>query len=96
MSALSVTAVAWLAVLAITASSVLFGQGARMPARQAMDAPAARRHRVGIALSISGPIAVLLLAVAVGAVTGSWLTLAPIAFAAVGAVSVAGLVLAPH
>ncbi len=96
MSALSVTAVAWLAVLAITASAVLFGQGARVPSRPVQGGQAGRRHRIGTALSISGPIAVLLLAVAAGAVTGSWLTLAPIAFAAVGAVSVAGLVLAPH
>ncbi|MDQ3504949.1 MAG: hypothetical protein M3446_04495 [Actinomycetota bacterium] len=96
MSALSVTAVAWLAVLAITASAVLFGQGARAPSHPARGVQAGRRHRIGTALSISGPIGVLLIAVAAGAMAGSWLTLAVIAFAAVGFVAVAGLVLAPH
>jgi len=96
MSATFVTAAAWLAVVAITMSAVLFGQGARVPARRPRDARAARNRRIGAALSISGPIAVVLLGLAVATMTEAWLPVAVIAFAAVGVVSLAGLVLAPH
>ena len=96
MSATFVTATAWLAVLAITVSAVLFGQGARFPNRPPKHARAARNRRIGTAMSISGPLAIVLIAVAVAALTGAWLLLAVIAFAAVGVVSLTGLVLAPH
>ncbi|MBA3278779.1 MAG: hypothetical protein H0U22_08675 [Geodermatophilaceae bacterium] len=90
------TMTSWLAVLAITVSAVLFGQGARAPTRRPSEPGAARARRIGTALSISGPIAVLLLALAVAAMTESWLLVAILAFAAVALVSLAGLVLAPH
>ncbi|MGI8625694.1 MAG: hypothetical protein ACR2J5_03845 [Geodermatophilaceae bacterium] len=96
MSDTLVMAAAWLAVLAITVSAVLFGQGARVPGRPPRDARAARNRRLGTAVSISGPIAVVLLALAVGTLTDAWLIMAVIAFAAVGIVALAGLVLAPH
>lgn len=96
MSMIFLNGVAWLAVLAITVSAVLFGRGARVPARRPRDARAARNRRIGTALSISGPIAVVLLAVAAATVSQAWLPVAVIAFAAVGVVSLAGLVLAPH
>ncbi|MDQ4039258.1 MAG: hypothetical protein M3313_13135 [Actinomycetota bacterium] len=87
---------AWLAVLAITVSAVLFGQGARVPGRPPRNGRVARNRRLGTAVSISGPIAVVLVALAVGTLTDAWLVMAVIAFAAVGIVVVAGLVLAPH
>ncbi|MDQ3733056.1 MAG: hypothetical protein M3400_03480 [Actinomycetota bacterium] len=96
MSATLVTATAWLAVLAVTVSAVLFGQAARFPNRRPRHTRAARNRRIGTALSISGPIAVLLIAVPVAALTAAWLLVAVIAFAAVGVVSLTGLALAPH
>ena len=90
------TGAAWLAVLAITVSAVLFGQGARAPSRPPRDVRAARKRRLGTALSISGPLAVVLLAVGAAALTDAWLVVAVVAFAAVGVVAVAGLILAPH
>jgi len=91
-----VMAAAWLAVLAITVSAVLFGQGARMPNRRPRDARAARNRRLGTALSISGPVAVVLLALGAATLTDAWLIVAVVAFAAVGIVAVAGVILAPH
>jgi len=96
MTATLVTATAWLAVLAVTGSAVLFGQGARFPNRRPRTARRTRNRRIGTALSITGPIAVVLVAVVIAAMTAAWLVVAVIAFAAVGVVSVAGLVLAPH
>ncbi|MBA3340026.1 MAG: hypothetical protein H0T54_09855 [Geodermatophilaceae bacterium] len=96
MSATLVNAAAWSAVLAMTVSAILFGQGARVPARPARDARVAHNPRIGTALSISGPIAVVLLAVAAATMTQEWLLVAVIAFAAVGVVAVVGLLLAPH
>ncbi len=85
-----------MAVLAMTISAVLFGQGARVPTRCPRDARAARNRRIGTALSISGPIAVVLLGVAAATMTQQWLLVAVIVFAAVAVVAVAGLILAPH
>lgn len=96
MSAAFINGVAWLAVLAMTISAVLFGQGARVPTRRPRDARAARNRRIGTALSISGPIAVVLLGVAAATMTQQWLLVAVIAFAAIAVVAVAGLILAPH
>lgn len=90
------TLLAWLAVGAITVSAVLFGQGARTPSRPPGTARTARNRRLGTALSISGPLLVVVLAVAVAALTSQWLVLAVVAFAAVAVVAVVGLVLAPH
>lgn len=96
MSGTFVTGMAWLAVVAIAVTAVLFGQGARVPARRARDPRAARNRRIGTAMSISGPIAVVLLALAVAVMTEAWLTMAVVSFAAVAIVSLVGLVLAPH
>ncbi len=96
MSTTLVTIAAWLAVVAFTVSAVLFGQGARMPSRPPRHARAARNRRVGTALSISGPITVVLLSLGAAALTREWLLVAVVAFALVGAVALAGLVLAPR
>lgn len=96
MSETLVTGAAWLAVVAMTASAVLFGQGARVPARRPRDARAARNRRLGTAMSISGPIVIVLLALATAAMTDAWLTVAVIAFASIAVVALTGLVLAPH
>jgi len=96
MSQTFVTGAAWLAVVAFAVSAVLFGQSARMPSRRPRTPRAARNRRIGIALSISGPIVVVLAAVAVATRTEEWLLLAIIAFGSIGVVSLAGFVLAPH
>lgn len=96
MSEMWMIGAAWLAVLAIAVSAVLFGQGARVPSRRPRDLRAARNRRIGTALSISGPIVVIMIALAVATMTDAWLVAAVIAFAAVAVVSVAGLALAPH
>ncbi len=96
MSDTFVTVAAWLAVAAIAVSAVVFGQGARASTRAPRDARAARNRRIGTALSINGPVVVVLLAFAVAMMTGAWLVGAVVAFAAVGVVALAGLALSPH
>jgi zinc transporter ZupT len=85
--------VAWLAMLAVTAGSVVFGRTARTGRRRR---PRSRIARVGLFLSLSGPWLVLVGAVATGAVTGRWLVTAAAGAAAVLVVALVGLLLDPH
>ena len=85
---------AWLAVLAVLAGAVLFGQTAR-------SAPRSRRRRsrsarVGLVVSLSGPWLVVLVAAGAGAVTGAWLDAAAIGACGVALVAVVGVTLHPH
>jgi hypothetical protein len=85
---------AWLAVLAVFVTAVLFGQTAR-------TAPHRRRHRsrrrrIGLFVSLSGPWLALLGGVAAGAVSGAWLVAAAGTGAGVVLTAVAGFLLAPH
>jgi hypothetical protein len=84
---------AWLAALACCLAAVLFGQSARDAPRRRRRA---RRRRLGLAVSLSGPWAAVLLAVAAGAATGAWLTAAAGAVAGVAVVALAGLALSPR
>jgi hypothetical protein len=84
---------AWLAALACCLAAVLFGQTAREAPRRRRRA---RRRRVGLAFSLSGPWAAVLVSVAAGAATGAWLTAAAGAVAGVVVVAVAGLALTPR
>jgi hypothetical protein len=85
---------AWGAALGVCVGAVLFGQTARTAPRRARRRTAARR--VGLLLSLSGPWLVLGGAVALGAVTGEWLTAAAGAAAGVLVVALAGLLLTPR
>lgn len=96
MSDAFVAAMAWLAVLAMAISAVLFGQESRTAPRRPLDARRARRRRFGVAVSISGPIAVVLVSLAVAAMTAAWLIVAVLAFAGVAVVAAAGLATTPH
>ncbi len=89
------TALAWLAVAAGCVAAALFGQTARTsPASR--GGRASRTTRIGMAVSMSGPWAAVLLAVAGGVVTGQWLVAAAAALAGVVAAALVGLLLAPR
>jgi hypothetical protein len=83
---------AWLAVLAVCAGAVLFGQTARTRRRRRRRSPAAR---LGLFVSLSGPWLVVLAAAGAGAVTGAWLIAAAVAAWGVVLAAVVGLLLSP-
>lgn len=83
------TLLSWCAVLAVVVGAFLFGQTAR---GQLVRDP---RHRLGVALSISGPLLVLVVGLTVAVATGAWLPVAAGTAAAVMLAAGAGAVLAP-
>jgi hypothetical protein len=85
---------AWLAVLAVCAAAVLFGQTARTAPRRRRFR--SRTGRIGLFLSLSGPWLAVLAGAGAGALTGAWLVAAAGAAAGVVLSSVVGLSLAPH
>jgi hypothetical protein len=83
---------AWLAVLAVCAAAVLFGQTARTRPRRRRRSPAAR---VGLFVSLSGPWLAVLAAAGAAAVTGAWLVAAAAGACGVVLAAVVGLLLSP-
>ena len=83
---------AWGAALGVCVGALLFGQTARTAPRRGRR-PAARR--AGLLLSMSGPWLALGCAVALGALSGNWLSAAAVAAAGGLVVAVAGLALTP-
>ena len=86
-------ALAWLAVLVVLACAVLFGQTARSAPRSRRPRP--RSARLGLAISLSGPWLVVLVAAGAGALTGAWLVAAASGACGVVLVAVVGVVLHP-
>jgi hypothetical protein len=84
---------AWLAVLALCAAAVLFGQTARTSRRRRPRSPSAR---IGLFLSLSGPWLAVLGAAVFGLATGAWLLAAAAGALGVVVTAAAGLVLAPR
>jgi hypothetical protein len=84
---------AWMAVLAVLAAAVLFGQTARTAPRPRRPRP--RSARIGLLISLSGPWLAVLLAAGAGAITGAWLAAAAIGACAVALVAVVGVTLHP-
>lgn len=82
----------WLCVMAVTAAAVLFGQTARRPPGDGRLPP---RARTGMAVSITGPLLVAALGVAVAALSGAWLPVAAGTVAAVVLTAGLGAVLIP-
>jgi hypothetical protein len=84
---------AWLAVLALCAAAVVFGQTARHGPRRRRRS---RRRRIGLFVSLSGPWLAVLGGAAAGALTGAWLPAAAGAGAGVVLTAGAGFLLSPH
>ena len=84
---------AWLAVLAVCAAAVLFGQTARTAPRSRRRS---RRRRIGLFVSLSGPWLAVLAGAVAGALSGTWLVAAAGAGAGVVLTAVGGYLLAPH
>ena len=85
---------AWLAVLAVLAGAVAFGQTARTAPRPRRPRP--RSARIGLFVSLSGPWLALLLAAGGGALTGKWLLAAAVGACGIALVAVVGVTLHPH
>jgi hypothetical protein len=85
---------AWLAVLAVLAAAVLFGQTARTAPRPRRPRP--RSTRIGLFVSLSGPWLVVVSAAGAGALTGEWLASAAIGACGVALVAVLGVALHPY
>jgi hypothetical protein len=85
---------AWLAVLAVLAGAVLFGQGARSAPRPRRPRPGPAR--IGLVVSLSGPWLVVLVAAGAGAVTGAWLPAAAAGACGIAMVALVGATLHPH
>ncbi|RBY84221.1 hypothetical protein [Blastococcus sp. TF02A-26] len=87
---------AWTTVLAAAVAAALFGQTARTGIHPRGPRRTTLRTRVGLAVSMSGPWLVLLAGIGTGAATGAWTAAAAGTFAAVVAVALTGLALAPR
>jgi hypothetical protein len=85
---------AWLGLLAVLTGAVLFGQTARTAPRPRHPRPLSAR--IGLAISLSGPWVVALVAAGLAAFTGEWLTAAAIGACGVALVAVVGVTLHPH
>jgi hypothetical protein len=88
-----VVVLAWLAVLAVCVAAVLFGQATRTAPRRRRRS---RAGRVGLFLSLSGPWLSVVVAAAVGALTGAWLLAAAGGACGVVLTAVVGYVLSPR
>ena len=84
---------AWLAVLAVLAGAVVFGQSARTAPRPHRPRP--RSARVGLFVSLSGPWLVVLVAAGTGALTGAWLAAAALGACGIALAAVVGVALHP-
>jgi hypothetical protein len=85
---------AWLAVGAVCAAAVLFGQTARTDPRRRRTR--SRAARLGLFVSLSGPWLALLAAVGAGLFTGAWLAAAAAGACAVALTAILGLALSRH
>ncbi|MFD2091655.1 hypothetical protein [Blastococcus deserti] len=84
---------AWLAVLAVCLAAVLFGQSVRRTPRRRRRS---RAGRIGLFLSLSGPWLSIVVAAAVGAVTGAWLVAAAAGACGVVLTALVGFLLSPR
>ena len=73
---------------------LLFGREARTAARDATAAEA-RRARIGVAVSISGPIAAYAVGIVAAIITGAWAVCGLVTVLAIAAIAAIGLYLAP-
>lgn len=87
---------AWLAVAGTTMAAVLFGQSARTAVDPYPVGEVPSRVRLGVALSISGPLLAFLVGLAIGLLTGDWLAAALAAFGGIVAAAIAGWLFAPR
>lgn len=87
---------AWLLVTGVALAAHLFGREARTIPKRCASPDALRRARLGVALSITGPLLAYLAGLVVAAVTGQWAIVGLVTVIVVVTVAVVGLVLAPH
>ncbi|MEJ7702756.1 MAG: hypothetical protein WKF47_03375 [Geodermatophilaceae bacterium] len=88
------TLVGWLCVLLVTVAAVLFGQTAR-PGPSVTGRTRPIRVRLGIAVSITGPLLAAAVGLATAVASGAWAAAAAATVAAVILTAVVGLLLAP-
>ena len=83
---------AWTTVVAACVAATVFGRSARSAGATGL---VPLSTRIGLLLSVLGPGLTLMAGLAAAAVTGAWLGLAVVVLAALVAVAVVGLLLAP-
>lgn len=85
----------WVLVAAVTVGAHVFGREARWSPASAAEPHAVRRSRLGVALSITGPLVVFFVGLLAAVVTGHWFVIGLVTVLALVAVALAGLWLAP-
>lgn len=85
----------WLLVAAVAIAAHVFGRESRALSYGHADAAAVRRSRIGVALSITGPLVALIVGVIAAAVTGQWAVSGLVTVLAIVAIAAIGLYLAP-
>lgn len=86
----------WLLVTAVAVAAHLFGREARILPKRCASPEALRRARLGVAVSITGPLIAYVAGLVVAAVTGGWAVAGLATVLAIVAVTAVGLFLAPH
>ncbi|WP_106850508.1 hypothetical protein [Blastococcus sp. Marseille-P5729] len=87
---------AWLLVTAVALAAHLFGREARTLPKRCASPEALRRARLGVALSITGPLLAYAAGLVVAAVTGQWAVVGLATVLLIIGVAATGLFLAPH
>lgn len=86
---------AWVLVTAVAIAAHLFGREARTNRAACRDDREVRRARLGVAVSITGPLLVLLIGLIIAAITGLWAPVGLATIAVIIVVAAVGLYLAP-
>ena len=87
---------AWLLVAAVALAAHLFGREARAIPSDETDSAERARSRLGVAISITGPIAAFLVGFAVALTSGAWAVVGLVTVLAIVAIAAIGLYLAPQ
>ena len=87
---------AWFLVAAVAVAAHLFGKLARATPSDPDSDASVRRARLGVAISITGPLVALVVGSAAGAVTGAWPVTGLVTFAAIVLIAGIGYTLAPR
>ncbi|GAB3307835.1 hypothetical protein EK0264_07225 [Epidermidibacterium keratini] len=87
---------AWLLVVAVAVAAHLFGKLASAAPTDPDSEASVRRARLGVAISITGPLIALVIGSGAGLVTGAWPMAGLVTFVGIVLVAAIGYTLAPR